>query len=92
MSSFPQQGSEQTKNRKKEIIEAVLSILETHGIGGIRTARIAKIIGFSEAAIYKHFKSKNEILAYVLDERLKITKSNKKWVCHMEEGCEMCSG
>jgi len=67
-------------NRKEEIKNAVLTILEKDGIGGIKTARIAKIIGFSEAALYKHFSGKNEILAYVLDERLKITKDNKHYV------------
>ena len=54
-------------NRKKDIIEICLRIVDTHGLKGLTTARIAKEVGFSESALYRHFKSKAEIISKIID-------------------------
>ncbi len=52
--------------KEKIILETITQIHES-GIHGISTKEIAKRVGISEPAIFKHFKSKGEILLAVLD-------------------------
>lgn len=65
------------KPRQLEIIEAAGNILTESGVNGLTTKRLAEKMGFSEAALYRHFKGKGEIillmLAYLeknMDDRL----------------------
>lgn len=53
--------------RQIEIIEAAGKILTVAGIGGLTTKKLAKEMGFSEAAIYRHFSGKEEILIALLE-------------------------
>ncbi len=46
------------KNRRQEILETLASQLEQNPGSPIRTASLAKEIGISEAALYRHFPSK----------------------------------
>ena len=46
------------KNRKQEILEMLAQQLETARGGRITTAALAKSVGVSEAALYRHFPSK----------------------------------
>ncbi len=48
--------------RKKEIIEATLELVGEKGIGLLRTSEIAERVGFSEAALYKHFSTKKDVI------------------------------
>jgi AcrR family transcriptional regulator len=63
--------------RQLEIIEAAGEILTESGIAGLTTKNLASKMGFSESALYRHFKGKHEIvltmlkyLAKNMDERL----------------------
>lgn len=65
------------KGRQLEIIEAAGEILNESGIAGLTTKSLAAKMGFSESALYRHFKGKQEIvlsmlkyLAKNMDERL----------------------
>jgi TetR/AcrR family transcriptional regulator, fatty acid metabolism regulator protein len=65
------------KERQLEIIEAAGEILNESGIAGLTTKNLAAKMGFSESALYRHFKGKQEIvltmlkyLAKNMDERL----------------------
>ena len=51
------------EERRREIVDATLSILVEEGEGAWTTAEIARRVGVSEAALFKHFDSKDEILA-----------------------------
>lgn len=51
-----------TTDRKKEIVEATLALIGEKGIEALRTSEIAEKVGFSEAALYKHFSTKKEII------------------------------
>lgn len=53
--------------RQKEIIDAAGKILTQSGISGLTTKNLAKEMGFSEAAIYRHFPSKEAIILAMLD-------------------------
>ncbi|MDP2043514.1 MAG: TetR/AcrR family transcriptional regulator [Algoriphagus sp.] len=52
--------------RQKEIIDAAGKILTQSGISGLTTKNLAKEMGFSEAAIYRHFPSKEAIILAML--------------------------
>jgi len=62
--------------RKKEIINTSLKIIDQNGIKGLTVARIAEEVGFSEAALYRHFKSKKEIISLILEEVHTLARSN----------------
>lgn len=48
--------------RKEEIVKATLDLIGRKGIASLRTSGIADKVGFSEAALYKHFSTKREII------------------------------
>ncbi len=56
----------QLTERQIEIIEAAGRLLTEHGVNGLTTKRLAKAVGFSEAAIYRHFKSKEDVIVGLL--------------------------
>jgi len=55
-------------NRQNEIINAALDIIAKNGIQNFTTKNLAKTIGISEAALYRHFASKTEILLTMLEQ------------------------
>lgn len=55
--------------RKDQIVNAARKLVIKHGSENVTVRRIAEEVGFSEAAIYRHFRSKKEIL-YLLIESI----------------------
>lgn len=53
-------------NRQKEIIEQAISLIAEKGIQNLTIKNLAKRMGFSEPAVYRHFQSKNEILLAII--------------------------
>ncbi|WP_291861404.1 TetR/AcrR family transcriptional regulator [Marinilabilia sp.] len=53
--------------RQEQIIEASIGLIDRLGIQGFTIKNLSKEIGISEPAIYRHFDSKMEILATILD-------------------------
>jgi AcrR family transcriptional regulator len=56
-----------TQIRQKQIIDAAQSVIVKYGSEHVTIKRIAKEVGISEAAIYRHFKSKRDILSLMID-------------------------
>lgn len=63
--------------RQLEIIEAAGKLLTNSGVSGLTIKNLAREMGFSESALYRHFSSKEEIvialltyLSDLMDERL----------------------
>ncbi len=56
-----------TQVRQDQIARAALSLLAAHGLQGLNIERVAQRIGMVPSAIYRHFKSKDEILVAVLE-------------------------
>ncbi|HVI40277.1 MAG TPA: TetR/AcrR family transcriptional regulator [Anaerovoracaceae bacterium] len=54
-------------HRKERLIIATIEIIDELGIQGLSTREIAKRQGVSEATLFRHFKSKNELLIAVLE-------------------------
>ena len=53
-------------NRQLEIIDAATKLIGEKGLQNLTTKHLAAEMGFSEPALYRHFKGKTEILASVL--------------------------
>lgn len=54
-----------TETRKSQIIDATLTIIAEKGVGRFKTAEIAREVGVSEGAIFRHFRNKEEIVRAV---------------------------
>ena len=55
------------RNRRQEILQALALMLETHPGARITTAALAKQVGVSEAALYRHFPSKAKMLEGLIE-------------------------
>jgi AcrR family transcriptional regulator len=58
---------EQITARQKEIVTAALGIISDRGLEAMTIKNIAEQVGFSDAAVYRHFQSKEQILNTVID-------------------------
>ncbi len=57
----------QITDRQLEIIQAAGKILSISGVHGLTIKNLAKEMKFSESAIYRHFRSKEQILVSMLE-------------------------
>jgi AcrR family transcriptional regulator len=58
-----------SEERREQIVAATLDLLATRGVRGWTTQALAREIGASEAMLFKHFGSKDEILALALQRQ-----------------------
>ena len=54
-------------SRKPEILQALAHMLEANPGGKITTAKLAKEVGLSEAALYRHFPSKAKMIEGLIE-------------------------
>lgn len=54
-------------HRKESVILSAIEIIDELGIQGLSTREIAKRQGISEGTLFRHFKTKNDIVLAVLD-------------------------
>lgn len=59
---------ETSRVRRGQIVRAALDIIGDLGVQALTTARIARTVGISEANLYRHFKSKDDILMAVVGD------------------------
>ena len=57
-----------TTIRKQQIIEAARRLITDKGMEAVTIDAIAETVGFSEAAIYRHFSSKQQILHQLISD------------------------
>lgn len=57
---------ENTEVRQQQIIDAAGRLIFKHGSEHLTVKKIAAEVGITEAAIYRHFKSKKSILSFLL--------------------------
>jgi AcrR family transcriptional regulator len=53
--------------RRRQIADAALAILATHGARRLTAAALASEVGITDGAIFRHFKNKDEIIEAALD-------------------------
>lgn len=54
--------------RQKEIISAARKLIVKYGSEHVTVRKVAQEIGVTEGAIYRHFKSKRDILSFMVDD------------------------
>lgn len=54
-------------HRKESIILTTIEVIDEFGFHGLSTREVAKRVGISEPAIFKHFKTKSDLILAVLD-------------------------
>jgi AcrR family transcriptional regulator len=59
---------EKTQVRKRQIVLAARKLIVKYGSEHVTVRRMAKETGVSEGAIYRHFKSKSDILSFLIDD------------------------
>ncbi|HEX37860.1 MAG TPA: TetR/AcrR family transcriptional regulator [Candidatus Cloacimonetes bacterium] len=59
--------------RQQQIIDTSIKLIADHGIQSLTIKNISKEIGISEAALYRHFASKSEIIMAILNSFQKIS-------------------
>ena len=57
-----------SKIRKREIIDAARLVITEHGMQSLTIGSLARAVGVSEGAIYRHFRGKRQILAGVIED------------------------
>jgi len=60
-------GRRSTTVRKKQIMDAARKLIMRSGSEHVTIKNMAKEVGISDSAIYRHFKSKTEILCFLAD-------------------------
>ena len=55
--------------RRVQILQTLASMLEEPGAERVTTASLAARIGVSEAALYRHFASKEQLFAEIVDRK-----------------------
>lgn len=53
-------------NRKETMLIAAIDLLDRSGVQGLTAREIARVEGLTEAAVYRHFKGKKEILEGII--------------------------
>jgi AcrR family transcriptional regulator len=63
-------GEGQQKNtiRQQAIVDAARRIISTKGIENLTIRQIARDLRITDGALYRHFRSKNEIISLLIDE------------------------
>jgi len=73
-----------TEIRQSEIAQAALELIGRHGIKGLRVAAIAKKVGIVPSGLYRHYRSKEEVLEAILDYIRKRLSDNVREVSRMD--------
>jgi len=59
--------------RKRQLVGITLNLIATQGLQGTSMAKVAKAAGITEMALYRHFRSRKELIQAALDEMITIT-------------------
>ncbi len=57
-----------TSVRRREIIDAARLVITEHGMQSLTIGNLARAVGVSEGAIYRHFRGKKQILAGLIED------------------------
>src|SRR3954466_4613299 len=58
-----------SSDRKKQILEVATSLFARHGFDGVTTRRIADEAGITEAMVFRHFATKDDLYWEVLSAK-----------------------
>ena len=73
------------EDRRKQLLGIAIETFAQKGFGGTKTKDIAAAAGISEAILFRHFASKEDLYHAILDSRetpkapVSVCKSWKRW-------------
>ncbi|MGD9898721.1 MAG: TetR/AcrR family transcriptional regulator [Calditrichaceae bacterium] len=67
-----------TEERQRQIIDEAIKIIHVKGYSALSIRELAKNVGISEPAIYRHFTNKNEIIYGILDRLMEFGQELEK--------------
>ena len=76
--------TEKNANLRESLILAGIDEVNAHGVGGFSIRRVAEACGVSCAAPYRHFTSKRDLIAAIIDH------VNDQWALRQEEVLAAC--
>lgn len=53
-------------DRREELVDHALDVIRERGLAGLTVRRLAERAGFTEGAMYRHYRSKSELMAAVV--------------------------
>jgi TetR/AcrR family transcriptional regulator len=71
------------EDRKQQLIEVAIDLFSKKGFGGTTTKEIAAAAGVNEAIIFRHFATKQQLYAAILDNQINHPR-------HLESFAELC--
>lgn len=78
--------SDKSLSLRDALIQAGIHEINTHGVAAFSIRRVADACNVSCAAPYRHFESKRDFIAAIIDH------VNDQWAAHQEELVEACGG
>jgi TetR/AcrR family transcriptional regulator, fatty acid metabolism regulator protein len=61
--------------RQKDILDTVMKIIQQEGPDGVTIHAIASALSLTDPAIYRHFKSKDDIFVYLFQDMVEATET-----------------
>lgn len=82
-------NTQNKKNRREQILQALAHMLETSPGQRITTAKLASAVGVSEAALYRHFPSKAKMFEGLIDFIEETLFSRVNLILQEEKDCSL---
>lgn len=76
-------------DRRTQLLEVAIELFSKHGFDGTTTREIAAAAGVSEAIIFRHFASKEELYAALLDYKNR-EGGTEEWIAELRGHAERC--
>jgi TetR/AcrR family transcriptional regulator len=71
-------------DRRRQLIRTAVDLFSKHGFSGTRTKDIAAACGVSEAILFRHFATKEDLYRAILDDQQQESGANE-WMQRMRE-------
>ena len=66
------------EERRRQLIEVAINLFSRKGFGGATTREIAQAAGVTEAIIFRHFATKQDLYAAILDH-IRVAVGTERW-------------
>ena len=75
------------EDRRRQLLKVAIESFAQNGFSGTKTKEIAAAAGVSEAILFRHFASKEDLYHAILDEK-EATMGGERWFVEMKELAE----
>jgi AcrR family transcriptional regulator len=75
------------EDRRRQLLQVAIASFAQNGFSGTKTKDIAAAAGVSEAILFRHFASKEDLYHAILDEK-EATLGRERWFAEMKELAE----